>query len=155
MVAIAGIMPLGGAPVPVVALETVTETSVRGSGQRRPGSPAHRSPARVRLDPGAVASPAARAPARLAAAGASPGKLLLTEPDGTVMYDGECGWPSQWRDAAREWGYSVVLAGSTGLYATRDRQLTADDLTGMLTRAATAGELTGALAAFTEEPGRS
>jgi hypothetical protein len=79
----------------------------------------------------------------------APGKLLLTAPDGSVIYDGECGWPPQWRDAAREWGYSVVLAGSIGLYATWGRQLTAGDLTDMLTRAASAGELTGALAAFT------
>ncbi len=71
------------------------------------------------------------------------------------MYDGECGWPPQWRDATREWRYGVVVAGSIGLYATRGSQLTADDLTGMLTRAVTAGELTGALAAYTEEPGRS
>ncbi len=81
----------------------------------------------------------------------APGKLMLIAPDGLVMYDGECGWPSQWRDTAQEWGYSVMLAGSIGLYATRDRQLTADDLADMLTCAATAGELTGALAGFTEE----
>jgi hypothetical protein len=31
MVAIAGIMPLGGAPVPAVALETVTEISARAA----------------------------------------------------------------------------------------------------------------------------
>jgi hypothetical protein len=47
----------------------------------------------------------------------------------------------------------VVLAGSIGLYATQGRQQTTGDLTGMLTRAAVAGELTGALAAFTQEPG--
>jgi hypothetical protein len=73
--------------------------------------------------------------AALRGAGTSPRPLLLTEPDGTVMYDGECGWPPQWRDAARERGYSVVLAGSIGLYATQGRQLTTGDLTGMLTRA--------------------
>ncbi len=71
------------------------------------------------------------------------------------MYDGQCGWPPQWRDAARGWGDSAVLAGSIGLHATRGRQLTAGDLTGMLTRAAAAGELTAALAACTTEPGRS
>ena len=155
MVAIAGIMPLGGLLVPVVALETVTETSMRapGSGDRvdlltayllASGWTLMRS-----LDqrPGHPPGWQLRAPA--------PGNLLLTAPDGSVMYDGECGWPPQWRGAAQGSGYSVVLAGSIGLYATQGRQLTTDDLTGMLTRAATAGELTGALIAFTAEPGRS
>jgi hypothetical protein len=52
-------------------------------------------------------------------------------------------------------GYSLVLAGSIGLYATQGRQLTTGNLTDMLTRAAAAEEPTGALAAYTEEPGRS
>lgn len=155
MVAIASIMPLGGLLVPVVALETVTETSIRapGSGDRVDLLTAYLLASGWTLmgsldqRPGYPPGWQLQAPAR--------GQLLLTTPDGSVMYDGECGWPPQWRDAAREWGYSVVLAGSIGLYATRGRHLTTGDLTGMLTRAATAGELTGALAAFTGEPGGS
>jgi hypothetical protein len=43
--------------------------------------------------------------------------------------------------------------GAGGEHATQGRQLTTGNLTGMLTYAAAAGDLTGARTAFTEEPG--
>jgi hypothetical protein len=85
MVAIAGIMPLGGLPLPVVVLEAVTETSVRaaGSGDRVDLLAAHLLASGWTLmrsldqRPGHPPGWQLRAPA--------PGQLLLTEPDGTVM----------------------------------------------------------------------
>jgi hypothetical protein len=150
MVAITGILPLGGLKVPVLVLELLTETSARapGSGDRVDLLAGHLLASGWALMRSLDQRPGYPPGWHLRAS--APGRLLLAdEPSGEVMFDGECGCPSPWRDLVGEWGYCVVLAGSVGLYALGGCQPDVGELTSMLTRAAAAGELLGVVAAFT------
>ena len=68
----------------------------------------------------------------------------LTAPDGSIMYDGECGQPRPWRALITRTDRCAVLIGAIGLYASPDERAPTR-ITTLLDRAAHAEELVGGL----------
>lgn len=67
----------------------------------------------------------------------------LTAPDGSLIWDGECGQPRPWRVLITRTNRCAVLIGAIGLYPTTERPFTR--ITTLLDQAAHAEELVGGL----------
>jgi hypothetical protein len=74
---------------------------------------------------------------------AGAGRLLA--PDDSVAYEGPLSQPASWIHLVRRSQACLVLAGTIGLYALADDDMTAADLRRLLNGAARAGELAGGL----------
>jgi len=68
----------------------------------------------------------------------------LTAPDGSTMYDGECGQPEPWRALITRTSRCAVLIGAIGLYPSPGERAPTR-ITTLLDQAAHAGELAGGL----------